>query len=161
MQADFVIRLLQAAQRRGIDTAIETTGYCEWNVLEAACRNANQLFYDIKSLDPEKHRRETGVDNELILDNLHKLCRHFPNTPVTVRTPVVPGFNDTPDDMRAIRGFFETLPRSVEFELLPYHRFGESKYRQLGKQYSLKDIEPPLQEHMMDLKCWSSAQEPP
>jgi len=69
-----------------------------------------------------------------------------------VRTPVVPGFNDSPGDIMAIAEFIKALPGEIEFELLPYHRFGESKYRQLGKQYSLKDVEPPLQEHMASLK---------
>jgi pyruvate formate lyase activating enzyme len=159
MQAEFVILLLQAAQGRGIDTAIETTGFCDWDVLESACRSANQVFYDIKSLDPEKHKSEAGVDNRVIVENLQKLCRHFPDLSITVRTPVVPGFNDSPEDIRAIAELIERLPGAIEFELLPYHRFGESKYQQLGKGYPLTGLEPPPHEQIIGLKRFSEVQE--
>ena len=160
MQAGFVTSLLKKAQGRGINTAIETTGYCSWDVLEAACHVTNQIFYDIKSLDPEKHKSETGVDSKVIVENLQKLCRHFPDTPITVRTPVVPGFNDSPEDIRAIAEFIETLPGKVEYELLPYHRFGESKYKQLDKEYPLTGLEPPLQEQIVSLRGTASALKP-
>ena len=152
MQAGFVIRLLEAARGRGIDTAIETTGYCDWDPLETACRSANQIFYDVKSLDAEKHRRETGVGVKLILDNLRKLCETSPQTPITIRTPVVPGFNDSPQDIGAIAEYLDALPCPVEYELLPYHGFGEPKYRQLGKEYPLAGLEPPYQEKIAALK---------
>lgn len=152
MQAGFVARLLESAQGRGIDTAIETTGYCGWEALEAACRSANQIFYDIKSLDSEKHKSETGVDNKPILKNLRRLCVSFPKRPITVRTPIVPGFNDSPEDVAAIADLLGKLSGSIEYELLPYHKFGEPKYRQLDKEYPLHGLEPPQQEAMAVLK---------
>jgi len=72
---------------------------------------------------------------------------------VTVRTPVVPDFNDSPEDIRAIAAFLDRLPGGrVEYELLPYHRFGESKYSQLGKVYPLRGMEPPPKEQIEDLR---------
>ena len=153
LQAEFVIRLLEAAQSRGIDTAIETTGYCGWEALESACRSTDLVFYDIKSLDAEKHRSETGVDNKLILENLRKLCENHPQKPITVRTPIIPGFNDSPEDARAIANFVNGLSRSIEHELLPYHRFGEPKYRQIDKRYPLQGLEPPTDREMEMLKA--------
>ena len=152
MQARFAIDLLKTARDRGIDTAIETTGHCAWDTLEAACRNANRVFYDVKSLDSERHRQETGVDNRLILENLERLRRHFPELTVTVRTPIVPGFNDSPEDVEAIARYLQRLPGDIEHELLPYHGFGESKYSQLGMSYPLKDLDPPSEQRMAALR---------
>lgn len=150
-QSAFAARLLAAAQARGIDTAIETSGYAHWSDLEKICPHVNQVFYDLKSMDSEKHRAGTGVGNERILENLLRLCKVFPDLPVVVRTPVVPGFNDSSAEIRAIAAFVGGLPRPVRYELLPYHRFGELKYRGLGRNYPLPEIQPPSEEQMASL----------
>jgi pyruvate formate lyase activating enzyme len=155
LQADFAIRLLKTARDRGIDTAIETTGHCAWDSLEAACHSANQIFYDVKSLDSEKHTRETGVDNGLILENLRKLRERFPELAVTARTPIVPGFNDLPEDVEAIGKYLQSLPGDVKHELLPYHGFGEPKYGQLGMSYPMENFEPPSEQRMTALRVVS------
>jgi pyruvate formate lyase activating enzyme len=147
-QPGFVSRLLGKAQSRGLDTALETSGLCAWEDLEAACHHVNQLFYDIKSLDTAKHRSYAGVDNKPILENFRRLCVAFPNLPIVVRTPVIPGFNDSPDDIKEIVFFLNKTGAPIAYELLPYHRFGEPKYHQLGKVYLLGDIEAPAKEHM-------------
>jgi len=148
----FVVRLLEAARDRGIDAALETTGYCSWEDLENICSHVNHVFFDIKSLDPEKHKRDTGVDNKLILENFRRLRRSFPKLNITVRTPVIPGFNDSPEDIRAIAGFLEETPGATQYELLPYHGFGGPKYQQLGMEYPLREIKPPSKKHMEILK---------
>jgi pyruvate formate lyase activating enzyme len=150
-QPEFSARLLETAQARGIDTAIETTGYAHWSDVERVCRHANQVFYDVKSIDSAKHREGTGVENARILDNLRRLCETFPTLPVVVRTPVIPTFNDSPAEIRAIADFLVGLPRPVRYELLPYHRFGEAKYRELGRDYPLPEVQPPSEEQMAEL----------
>jgi pyruvate formate lyase activating enzyme len=152
-QAAFVIRLLQTARGRGIDTALETSGYCNWKDLEGVCAHVNQIFFDIKSMDPVKHRRNVGVENGPILDNFRRLCEAFPDLAVTVRTPVIPDFNDSPEDIRAIADFIDSVAGACPYELLPYHRFGEPKYHQLGKAYPLCDLVPPPDEHMRILRA--------
>ncbi len=151
-QAAFAARLLEAARARGIDTAIETTGYAHWADLEKVCRHANQVFYDVKCLDPDRHREGTGVENPRILENLRRLCEAFPELPVVVRTPVIPGFNDAPEAIRAIARFVAGLPRPVRYELLPYHRFGEPKYRELGRALPMPDVAPPSPARMAELE---------
>jgi pyruvate formate lyase activating enzyme len=152
-QIEFVLEFLQKARARGVDTAVETSGLCRWEDLEQACRLVNHVFFDVKALDRGKHEEGAGVGNERILENLGRLRESFPKLPVTVRTPVVPGFNDSPEDVRAIASFLHRLPGSpVEYELLPYHRFGESKYGQLGKSYPLQGLEPPPKEQIEDLR---------
>jgi pyruvate formate lyase activating enzyme len=144
---------LKKARARGIDTALETSGLCRWEDLEQACRLVNHVFFDVKALDRRKHEEGVGVGNERILENLGRLRETFPELPVTVRTPVVPDFNDSPEDIRAIAAFLDRLNGGrVEYELLPYHRFGESKYSQLGKAYPLQGLEPPAKEHIEDLR---------
>jgi pyruvate formate lyase activating enzyme len=160
-QTEFVLAFLNRARDRGIHTALETSGLCKWEDLEQVCRLVNHLFFDVKTLDGSRHEEGAGVGNELILENLVRLSDTFPELPVTVRTPVVPGFNDAPEDIKAIAAFLDRLPggrkgRSsgggVDYELLPYHRLGETKYSQLGKAYPLQGLEPPPKERIEDLR---------
>jgi pyruvate formate lyase activating enzyme len=151
-QARFAVELLSAARSRGIDTALETSGHCRWEDLQDACGYLDQVFYDVKSADAAAHKEQVGVGNELILGNLRKLCERFPDLPVVVRTPIIPGFNDSPGDVGAIARLVNDLPGSPRHELLPYHGFGQPKYRRLGKEYPLCELEPPSEERMARLR---------
>jgi pyruvate formate lyase activating enzyme len=150
-QAGFARDLLATARARGLDTAIETSGLCAWKSLEAAAPHVDQIFYDIKCMDREKHERATGVSNEVILENFRKLRERFPGTPVVVRTPVIPGVNDTEEDIGAIAEFIAGAGGASAYELLRYHGFGEPKYRKLGRTYPLECAEPPSEERMRAL----------
>jgi len=152
LQVRFAGQLLKAARSRGIDTALETSGHCRWDDLRDVCRHLDQVFYDVKSLDPTRHEDHVKVGNRLILDNLRRLCEHFPDLPIVVRTPIIPGFNDSPEDVGAIARLVEDLPGSRRHELLPYHGFGEPKYRRLGKEYPLQGLEAPTEEQMARLR---------
>lgn len=137
MQHEFSHALLREARRRRINTAMETCGCCSYEYLREACRHLDALIFDIKCLDPRKHKEQTGVDNALILENFRRLCEDFPDLPVRVRTPVVPGFNDCEEEIRAIRAFIPHRP-NIEYELLAYHRMGEPKYAYLGRRYEME-----------------------
>ncbi len=152
LQADFAARLLETARGRGIDTALETSGCVPWGDVEKVCRHVDQVFWDVKCADPERHREATGAGNGRILDNLRRLRTAFPELPVVVRTPVVPGFNDSPDEIRAICDLLRGLPGALRYELLPYHRFGEPKYQKLAMAYPLPEVEPPPPERMALLR---------
>jgi pyruvate formate lyase activating enzyme len=153
MQADFVGAMLRACRSRGIDTAVETAGYGGWKQLEKICRYANLIFYDVKSMDAEKHMAFTGVSNGQILGNLSKLSIRFPDIPIVARTPVIPGFNDTDKDISAIVKFLKSIRTLEKYELLPYHQFGISKYGQLGKTCLYPDAGPPTHECMQRLRA--------
>ena len=137
-QAEFAASLLKEAKRRRINTAMETCGFCSWEVLENACGFLDTLLYDVKSMDPEKHRFFTGVSNELILENLRRVRETFPDLSVWVRTPVVPGFNDDPEDIRRILEHIQGMPNTW-FEALDYHRMGKPKYEYLGLEFPMGD----------------------
>jgi pyruvate formate lyase activating enzyme len=151
-QPDFSYEILKTAKRRGLNTAMETSGLCSWEAFDSAVSYVDQLFFDIKSMDPLKHKDVTGVENEPILENYKKLCRVFPDLNITVRTPIIPGVNDSVSDIQAIRQFIKSTGKPSNYELLPYHQFGESKYHKLGKPYPMRGVKPPDEETMKRLK---------
>ena len=151
-QGAFVRALLTTARRRGIDTAVETSGLCNWKAMRDVAPLADRIFFDIKCLDPETHEKVTGVPNRKILENFRRLRAEFPEVDVVVRTPVIPGVNDSPDDIRAIAEFVTEAGGASAYELLPYHGFGEPKYDKLGKHYPSSHLTPPSDERMRELQ---------
>lgn len=141
LQADFALALLREARKRCVDTCMETCGHAPWQVLERAAPLLNQVLFDIKCADPKTHRAYTGVSNERILDNLVRLTAGFPELAVTVRTPVIPGVNDTEAEIGAIVDFIGKMPH-IRYELLAYHRMGIPKYGYLGREYPMGNCEP-------------------
>jgi pyruvate formate lyase activating enzyme len=135
-QGDFLIDLLSAAKRARVSAAMETSGHGPYEVLSQAAGRLDLLFYDLKSLDPEKHRDFTGTGPSRILENLEAVCRDHPGLPIVVRTPVVPGFNDDLGSAMAIGRFLRRIPR-VSHESLPYHALGGQKYGYLGRSYPM------------------------
>ena len=156
-QGAFVLALLGAARQRGINTAIETSGLCNWKTLRAVAPLADRIYFDIKCVDRDKHERGTGVSNEKILDNFRKLRAEYPEREVFVRTPVIPGFNDCKDDIAAIVAFIEAAGGASSYELLAYHGFGEPKYRKLGRHYPLSHVGPLSPERMQELEGVASS----
>jgi len=137
-QPRFALAILQEARRRRINTAMETSGFCALEDLLEACQFLNFLLFDIKVMDPDIHREATGVSNRRILSNLKSVREACPKLPILVRTPIIPGFNDHPDAIRAILDFITDFG-NLHYEMLPYHRLGTPKYRYIGKAYPLKD----------------------
>ena len=145
-QADFAAELLRACREAGLHTAIESTANAPWSDIEKLLPYLDLYLLDIKHMDSAKHKEYTGVGNERILENARKIAES--GVELIIRTPVIPGFNDTPEDIKAISHFAKTLPGVREHHLLPYHRLGSDKYDGLGRKYSLKEIEPPSKEKM-------------
>jgi len=140
LQADFVTALLKKYRGVGVHTAIETTGFVSWEKLEEVAQWCNLIYYDVKIMDAQKHKKFTGVDNVIIVENLKKLCENFSEVDIIVRTPVIPDINDQEKDIMDIVEFLQTLPNLKDYELLPYHGYGSSKYEQLGRAYELEGV---------------------
>ncbi|HWR06443.1 (2S)-3-sulfopropanediol dehydratase activating enzyme [Sporomusa sp.] len=138
MQADFVIDILKETKRRRLDATIETCGYASWDDLRRVAEYLKTIIFDIKSMDSDKHREFTGLNNDLILANLTALRSTFPQLRILVRTPVIPGFNDSEEDIGAILDFIKGW-HNTSYELLPYHRLGQQKYNYLGRDYPMGD----------------------
>ena len=136
-QPAFTLALLREARRRHLNTAMETCGHVAPDDLRAACGLLHMLIYDIKHLDPAAHEKGTGRDNALILENFRRVADEFPDLPILARTPIVPGFNDTQEAVRAILDFLPRRP-NIAWEPLPYHRMGAPKYAYLGRKYEVE-----------------------
>jgi pyruvate formate lyase activating enzyme len=101
---------------------------------------------DIKHMDSAKHKEYTGSGNERILENARRVAKS--GVELIIRTPVIPTFNDSERDIKAIADFARSLGGAREYHLLPYHRLGTDKYAGLGRVYSLPEITPPTKEKM-------------
>ena len=145
-QHEFAAELLKACKEYGLHTAVESTANAPWEKIEAVLPYIDLYLMDVKLMDSEKHKAYTGVGNERILENARRLAKS--GVELVIRTPVVPGVNDTAEEIRAISRFAASLDGVKEHHLLPYHRLGSDKYAGLGREYALKEIQPPTKERM-------------
>ena len=150
-QEAFGLALLREARKRRIDTCVETCGNVPWTVLEEACRYLNSIYYDIKCVDNNTHAVHVGTSNELILSNLVRLKTSFPELLVRVRTPVIPGFNDSKEVIEEIVDLIRDMP-NIDYELLAYHRMGSPKYEYLGRDYPLETEKDLSQEKLQEIQ---------
>jgi len=149
LQPDFALALLRMAQEEGIPTTVETCGCAPWETYRQALDCVDQFFFDLKHMNDETHRRLTGCSNVQILENARKLAEA--GARIIFRTPVVPGMNDSEENIRATARFAADM-HAEELELLPYHQMGAGKYEQLGLTYSLNEIRPPSDLQMQRLR---------
>jgi pyruvate formate lyase activating enzyme len=140
LQPRFVAALLGACRDRRIHTALETCGMAATQVLLEIARKADLVLYDLKVLDPQKHRHYTGVPNLAIKTNLEALAAT--GHPLVVRLPVIPGINDGEADIDDSARFLARLGLR-RIDLLPYHRVGIDKYQRLGVPYRLPETAAP------------------
>ena len=150
-QADFALALLRTCKDFGINTAIETTLCVPFDMIEPLIPYIDTFLVDIKHMNSGKHEEFTTMKNELILQNARRvsaLAKRF-----VVRVPVIPGFNDTENEIKDIADFAASLTNVKEINLLPYHRLGYDKYVGLGREYKMGDIPPPTKEKMLALKA--------
>ena len=145
-QHEFAAELLKTCKGYGLHTAVESTANAPWEKIAAVLPYIDLYLMDIKHMDSDKHKEYTGAPNERILENARRLSDS--GVDLIIRTPVVPGVNDTAEDIRAISRFAASLGGVKEYHLLPYHRLGSDKYSGLGRNYSLKEIQPPTKERM-------------
>ena len=149
VQYEFAAELLRACKAQGWDTAIETTGAGITEAVEKVIPYVDTVLLDIKHLDTEKHKKFTGIGNEQILKNAARISQI---SSTVVRVPVIPGFNYSEEEIRAITEFAKMLRGVRTIHLLPYHTFGENKYDLLGRDYALADIKPLKPEELEHLK---------
>lgn len=140
LQPDFAIDLLKACHDAGFNTCIETTAIAKWDVIERFLEHLDYVLLDIKHMDNEKHQEYTQQPNTKILEHAVKIAAS--GADLTIRTPVIPGFNDTIEEIQDIARFTKALPGEHPLHLLPYHRLGEDKYEGLNRDYYYKGIPP-------------------
>ena len=145
-QPEFAKSLLKAAKENGLHTCCETTGFAKQEIFASVIENIDTILFDVKHWNSDKHKKGTGVPNELILSNLKYAFSQGKD--VLPRIPVIPGFNDSPEDAKNLARVIREAG-GAECQLLPFHQFGESKYEQLGREYAYKDV---TAYHREDLK---------
>lgn len=146
----FCVELLDKLNAHGIDTSIETTGHVPEKVFRAAIGHLDHIFMDMKQYDTNLHKRGTGVGNELILKNMAYAVSTGKD--LLIRTPVIPGFNDSLDDARGMARKLKAIGVD-KVQLLPFHNFGESKYELLGREdYAFKGVPNTHPEDIEDFK---------
>lgn len=138
-QAKFLIELFKGCQNLGFHTTLDTCGYVAWEQLEQILEYTDLVLYDLKHMDPLRHRELTGVDNRLILNNARKIAEK--GAAFVVRVPLIPGCNDSPENLKALARFVMDLGQE-KVEFLPYHQLGVSKYERQGKLYALLESRP-------------------
>ena len=153
LQPDFSAALLAGAHERGINTAIETACNVPWAFMEKVLPHVDVMLHDHKLTDPVRHKKWTGVDNKRILDNFKRAYETFPDTKFIARTPLIPGVNDDEEHIRSVLAFISPYKNVIDYELLPYHRFGEGKYSYLGRIYEMEDFESPTPESVTRLRA--------
>ena len=146
LQPDFAAALLQEAHNRGINTAIETASNAPWSFLEKVLPHVDTMLHDNKLMNSERHKKWTGVGNERILANFKKAYETFPDIDFITRTPLIPGVNADEEHVSAVLAFIKPYKNVIDYELLPYHRFGLGKYLLLGEVYELDDYKTPSDE---------------
>jgi pyruvate formate lyase activating enzyme len=151
LQHHFTSALLEAAHGVYLHTALETSGFAAWEHFEPVLKHVDLLQIDLKHLDPDRHRELTGQSNELILDNLRRVPSVKSPQDVIVRIPVIPGCNDSVEDIRDMRQFVTDLG-FTQIELIAYHKMGVSKYAQYDMAYPLAQRESPSESHMARLR---------
>ena len=138
-QFDFTKEVLRRCFDENIQTAIETCGFVPWRLYEDVLRHLDLVLYDLKHMDPIKHKKLTGVSNELILENLKRISNH--GVPIIIRLPLIPQFNTDQANMIRTADFVSTVKNVSEINLLPFHQYGKDKYYRLSRPYELGFLE--------------------
>ena len=137
-QPEPVIReILRLCAQRGMHTAVDTCGCVAWEAIEPSLEHIDLFLYDLKHLDPKAHKQGTGVTNELILANLGRIQKS--GKKVIVSLPLIPGFNDSSENLTRTAVFVAELG-ITELRVLPYHTYGRGKYQKIGRENSMSQI---------------------
>lgn len=140
-QARFLLACLAEARRRGLNTAVETSGFASLQVIRRAALVTDLFLFDLKLLDPARHLRFTGAPLEPILRNLYELDRA--GAEIWLRVPLVPGYTDDRENLEAIGRVVAGLRQTRRVHLLPYHKLGSDKFARLGRPNPIGQVAPP------------------
>lgn len=150
LQIDFLRELVDAFYNKGINMAIETCGYFEWDKVKDVFEKIDHIFVDIKSMDDNVHKAYTGVSNKIILENICRLSKL--NKSMVIRVPIISGVNDSEENIRDTALFVKQNVLDGKMELLPYHKFGLDKYKALGLEDYMYEFDEICNSNMLKLK---------
>jgi pyruvate formate lyase activating enzyme len=139
LQAGFVKALFELCRAENINTCVETSGFVTAGNLLEVLPLTDFLLFDLKHMDLEKHRHYTGQWNDLILSNARLAAEQ--GADILFRIPLIPGVNDDDDNIVATAAFIKELPGQQRAQLMPFHRLGDSKYRALNMENTMRATE--------------------
>lgn len=139
LQPAFCKELLQVAESQEIHAALDTCGFATHAVFSDIAIHAKLVLYDLTIIDLHQHRLMTAENNHLILKNLEWLSQQ--NIPIFIRIPLIQNITDTTKNIHALRKIIEKTPHVETIDLLPYHQFTKSKYKNLNLEYSLSALD--------------------
>lgn len=122
---DFMLALMDASIREGFHVCVDTCGYCPPETFKKVLDRCELFLFDCKHMDPAEHKKLTGVDNAVILENLRAVLSS--KVPVQIRIPLMPDLNDSEENIAAMASFLGEYGKK-EVDVLPCHAFGRSKY---------------------------------
>ncbi len=134
-QPEFLRDLVKKCKDNNLHTAIETTGFCRWEEIRKSIDYIDLFLFDIKIIDINKHLQATACPNDIIIDNLKRIVELKKN--IIIRVPLIPKYTATESNLNDIGRLAQKLGIK-QIHILPYHRFGESKYEKINREYSLK-----------------------
>lgn len=147
-QPAFLGDLLRACKKMDIHTAVDTSGYAAWDILEKIHPQVDLFLYDLKLMDDNRHRQYTGVSNRRILENLRALAEC--GVAIVIRFPLIPGINDDMENLCQLGEFLSALPGLDRLDVLPYHPSALGKYERLALSYSLPNMVSPSDERVLE-----------
>lgn len=148
LQSEFVRNCMQRCRTEFINTAIETAGAVPWKMLYRATEFADEILYDIKTLDNDQFQKFSKYPVEHILNNLEGLCKR--GKKVRIRCPIIPNFNK---NVYFVQNVIRIAKKNNigQIDLLPFHQLGSYKYRTIGREYMLNDLKTMDKEEVRDL----------
>jgi len=150
LQSAFLREILHLCKMHGLSTAVDTCGFCEGEQFESICRETDLVLFDIKHMDSEQHRSMTCMPNELIIQNARRLSTA--GIRMCVRIPIIPGYNDDIDNIKATSKLISELDTVDNVMLLGYHKLGLAKVYGFGFKQRDSGLMPPSREHMQALR---------
>ncbi len=156
-QPEFFSSMVTELKRQGLHLVLETCGAFRWQTVAEALSRIDIFYFDIKHTDDDKHRRFTGEGTAEILENAKRVDAL--GKPIRVRVPLIPGFNDGPEEFTAILRFASGLRNLDKVQILPYHRYGVSKYDRVGVGYPLPSLKGPDKSAVAELLTLAERQE--
>jgi pyruvate formate lyase activating enzyme len=146
----FALNLLKAFKHAGINTGVDTCGFTPWAEIEPILPYVDFFLWDIKHMDPQQHKKLTGVSNELILSNARAVSEK--GVPLYIRIPLIPGLNDSEESLRAMCEFVQGRKSAVEVALMPLHHLGKARYESIDRPYPIANLELYTDEKLQSIK---------
>jgi pyruvate formate lyase activating enzyme len=143
LQAPFVAEMFEVLREVGIHRALDTSGYASLDnpSVKQAIQDSSLVLLDIKSFSPRTHEKLTGVQLEPVIKMAEYLAQQ--NHPTWIRYVLIPGLTDEIEELKELAQFLRPMKNIEKIQILPFHKMGEYKWKELGLHYELENIQPP------------------